>query len=619
MQDSFDSSAAEETAQWEWRAIAIVDVVDSVRLMLESEAEVVDQWRRFVAYVCSELLPANGGRLVKSLGDGMLLEFDDEARSLAVARAMQRRMPAFNAGRAADQHLGIRVGLHAAKVLVDRLDVYGNGVNLAARLAGLAGPGEIAMSASFRDAVEGKDPLDDLRDLGLCYLKNIEQPLHAFRAEAGGERPAQATVGLASTPPAPTQPLPTTAPLEQVLPPACVVMSPECDRASAEARTIAELLGDGLAARLTAQGSVRVISRWSARALDGSPTPGAVAWSAFRASYLVRGRLAQVGGRHVVTLELVDTASEQLIWAGRQVFGVAELLAPDDALTLTLAAEIASHVAIDRLRRSRTAILPTLDGNELQLSAATLMFQAGAEPLARSQLMLEHLIDRHPREPSPRAWSAMWYVLQVTGGFEHEPGRVAARAMDHVNRALDRDPGSALAHAIAGFVHCHLHRDLDAADASLKQAIEVNPSEAWAWLFRSVVASHRGESEDAWNWATRATLLSPLDPMRHYFQGLRASAAMFAGRHAAAIELAQRALAVNPRHLPTLRAMAVAQVHTGRLDDAQATLRRVLEVDPQFNLDDYVASAPAAGLEVRRQLAAALAQAGAPASRAGAG
>ena len=591
-------------ARWEWRAIAIVDVVDSVRLMLDSEADVIDRWRAFLAFVCTELLAPNGGRLVKSLGDGMLLEFADEASSLAVARAMQRRMTVINEGETGDQRIEIRIGLHAAKVLVDPLDLFGSGVNLAARLAGLAGPGEIAMSHSFREAVEGKDPLEDLHDLGPCYVKGIDRPLHVFRTD--GRRRMSGGGTAAARPNGALQPM------DLVLVPACVVMTPELAQPSSDALTIAELLGDGIAARLTVHSNVRVISRWSARRLAGSATPGAHAWSAFRAHYLVRGRLSQVGGRHVVSVELVDTATEQLVWAGQQVFDVADLLASDDALTAMLATDIARCIAIDRLQRSRTSILPTLSGNELQLSAATLMFQAGAEPLARAQLMLEHLVERHPHEPSPRAWSAMWYVLQVTRGFEHEPQRVAARAMDHVNRALDGDPGSALAHAMAGFVHCHLRRDLDAAEASLGQAVDANPSEAWAWLFRSVVASHRGAGDDAWTWANRATMLSPLDPMRHYFDGLRSSAAMFSGRHEAAIELAQRALAVNPHHLPTLRAMAASQVHVGRIEDAAATMRRVLNVDPRFNLRDFIAAAPVGGAEVRRELASVLARAGAP-------
>jgi class 3 adenylate cyclase/TolB-like protein/tetratricopeptide (TPR) repeat protein len=607
MPDSVDISAATETAPWVWRAIAIVDVVDSVRLMLKSEADIVERWRGFVSVVCSELLAPNGGRLVKSLGDGMLLEFADEASALAVARAMQRRIVSFSQGRPADQCIEIRIGLHAAHVLIDPLDIFGTGVNIAARLGGLGGPGEIVMSDSFRAAVESKDPLDDVHDLGLCYVKSVEQPLHAYRTTAPGRPvpPSVASVGHLTAPPA--------APLDQLLVPACVVMTPELASPTDESRIVAELLGDGIAARLTVHGNVRVISRWSARTLEASAMPGAVAWSAFRANYLIRGRLSGLGGRHVVSLELVDTATEQLIWAGRQVFEAADLLAPDEALTMAIAADIAGHVAIDRLHHSRTAILPTLSGNELQISAATLMFQAGAETQARSQLMLEHLIDRHPREPSPRAWSAMWYVQQVTRGFEHDPDRVAARAMDHVNRALDRDPSSALAHAMAGFVHCHLKRDLDAADDSLKQSVDANPSESWAWLFRSVVAAHRGQGEDAWDWATRAAMLSPLDPMRHYFEGLRSSAAVIAGRYSAAIELARRSLAVNPHHLPTLRALAVAQVHTDRLDDAAATVRAVLAVDPKFNLKDYVESAPVQGRAMRRQLAAALVSAGAPA------
>jgi tetratricopeptide (TPR) repeat protein len=184
--------------------------------------------------------------------------------------------------------------------------------------------------------------------------------------------------------------------------------------------------------------------------------------------------------------------------------------------------------------------------------------------------------------------------------------------LQHTRRALDEDPQCALALAAEGFVHCHILRDLAGAEDRLARALELDPNESWAWLFRATVASFRGEGERAWEYASRARALSPVDPVAHYYDGLAASAAVAAERYREAIELAARSLRVNAAQLPTLRALVIAQVMTGELESARAGARRVCELDPQFRLRAYVDNAPAGGGEMRRRWADALGRAGIP-------
>lgn len=149
------------------RAIVVVDVVESVRLMQAHEADVIDRWRRFVAEVRTEVLPKHGGRLVKSLGDGMLVEFQAVPSAAMATLDIQHRAARMNSGRAADDWLWLRAGAHVGGIVADDLDIYGDAVNMAARLAGIALAGQCVCSVEFRDELAPGVHLS-VEDLGEC-------------------------------------------------------------------------------------------------------------------------------------------------------------------------------------------------------------------------------------------------------------------------------------------------------------------------------------------------------------------------------------------------------------------------------------------------------------------
>ena len=154
------------------RTVVVVDMVESVRLIEAHEEDTVRRWQQFVAEVNTQLLPAQQGRLVKSLGDGLLCEFAAVRPAVLSALAMQRLATRLNDGYPDEQAIHLRIGAHTADVIVDALDVYGSGVNLAARLAGVSDSTGCVVSAEVRD--ELTDGLDaDIEDLGACYLKHL--------------------------------------------------------------------------------------------------------------------------------------------------------------------------------------------------------------------------------------------------------------------------------------------------------------------------------------------------------------------------------------------------------------------------------------------------------------
>ncbi len=584
------------------RAIVVVDVVESVRLMQANEADVIDRWRRFVAEVRSEVLPKHGGRLVKSLGDGMLLEFAHAPRAVAAAFEMQRCISRLDSAHALGERMLLRAGVHVAEIVADELDVYGNGVNVAARIAQIASPGGVSCTSDVvDDLLPGVDAF--LQDAGHCFLKHFDEPVQVFNLSPATTQPCGPAAQTSMC--APTQHLPQ--PTQQH----CIALLPlAAASASASDNTVAALLGDVLLTRLSRSPDLRVISRLSSeqfkvRALDASNVTTLTA-----ATYLACGRVHRVAKGRQLFIELIDAATMQMVWADTFVFSPAGLLAPDEHVTPGIAQAIVDNLHCHALKKMAVTPLPNLDSQALRFAAIHLMHRQSKADFSRAFEMLEHLAQRHPKASEPQAWLAKWHVLQVTKGWLPGSETDVRRPMAHAQRALDLDPDSAMSMAMAAFVHCHIGRDLAAAQASLAPAIATNPNEPWVWLVKATLDSFLGDGQGSWQSVMRARNLSPLDPLKHYFDSLGASAAVAAGRFEDAQELAQLSLSKDPRHLPTLRALAIAQVHLGALDDARRTAARLLELQPGFTLAEYISKAPTGGEAMRRRWASALRKAG---------
>lgn len=579
------------------RGILVADLVESVRLMQLDEASTVASWRRLVLMVRERLLVAHQGRLVKSLGDGLLLEFPAARQAVAAAfdlrKLVAEQTPA----------LQLRIGVHESELVVDELDVYGTGVNLAARLAGVARPGDIVVSAACRDrCIDGLD--GEFEDLGEVYLKHLQGGVHAVRARPlrGGVAQARSTEGSAEL-----ETLPDSLPRVAVLPWLALPASDE------EAPLLAELVADAVVARLAASTQLHTVSRLSSSALQGRALDVRTIGRLLGVDYLLTGRCILLGARLVISAELCEAREARVLWSERWSCDRQAPLQPDDAMSAELAQRVAASVADRELRRSLVEPLPTLRSCSLQLAGIGLMYRSPTPEFERAGEVFEALIERHPRAATPRAHRAQWHVLRVTRGLASDTDEEARQALEHTRCALQSDPEHALALAVEGFVHCHISRDLDEAERRIEQALAAKPSEPLAWLFRCTVQGFRGDGEAAWASAKQALALSPLDPMRGYFDGLAASAALVAGCLQDVLQLGERALRANRHHLPTLRALVIAHVELGDLQQARLYAKRVMVLEPGFTLSTYQARAPrGSGGALRERYVAALAAAGIP-------
>lgn len=577
------------------RVIVVVDVVESVRLMQQHEQDVIERWRQFVNQVRTQLLPRHGGRLVKSLGDGLLLEFERVAPALAAALALQPIMAPLNADRSAERAMALRTGIHADDVVIDDLDVYGSGVNVAARLCSMAEPGQIIVSAEVRDQmVAGLDA--DIEDLGECWLKHLSHPIRAYRiASARPSSSAQAG-----------------SPRQRLRPTIAVIPFPMVP-ADPSHTLLGDALIDELIASLSRSPELTVISRLSTLHFRDRTDVVASVRSHLQADYLVSGRLHVSSGAIRVLVELVETSSGSVVWAGHVQGALNAVFSGDDPLIQDLVRQLSHSLSRRQIDRARMHPFAALDSYCLLMAAVSLLHGVSWSDFDRARQMLEHLIERDRRHPAPHAWLAKWHVLKVQQGWSDNLPQDAQAALACARRALDADPRSALSLAINGFVYGNLLKDLDHAGECHELALSENPNEPLAWLFRGVVHAFKGEGDAAMAATDRALELSPLDPMRYFIDSLSATAALAAGRWQTAIDRAKRSLRLNRNHTSTLRALTIAQVQLGQLEEARATATALMRLEPHLTIKGYLERSPSTGYPTGRLWSQSLAAAGVPA------
>jgi class 3 adenylate cyclase/TolB-like protein len=576
------------------RTILVVDIVESVRLIEQHEEETIARWRAFLDHVVGVILPAHEGRLVKSTGDGMMLEFPHVLSAIRAAFDIQRASFEANRDLPVERRMLLRIGAHVGSIIVDERDVYGHGVNLAARLATLAGPGEIVASADVRDLLT---PMVDaeIEDLGECYLKHVANPVRAYRIGATGDRPV---IDLGVVP----------GDLRATV--AVIPFSPRSHDPQQE--VIGQVLADDVISALSRSTEVNVVSRLSTTVFQGRELILGEIRNHLRADYVLSGSYDVVGERLVLRAELADAHSQQVAWSSALKGRVKAIVTGDDPLPDRLVAEVCKALTLHELQRSEGKALPTLESHTLLLSSIALMHRMSPAASERARQYLQALIERTPRLAAPYAWQAKWHVLRVTQGWSEDPQLDGRLALNNTKRALDLDKRSSLAMTVEGQVNTYILKRFDVAQERYAAALRENPNDSLAWLLKGTLHAFRGEGEAAVGHTGRALKLSPLDPLRYYYESLAATAAISAGQYQRALKLAERSFRLNRTHASTLRVMVVALWQLGRRDEARAAAAEVLKLDPAFRISTFLERSPGAQFEIGRFIANTLEQAGIP-------
>jgi adenylate cyclase len=598
--------------------VLLVDLVESVRLMHAHEAVTVRRWADFVRIATTEILPRYQGVLVKSLGDGLMARFDAVPDAVDAATEMHQTLAAQNAGLPEDRHFYLRAGINAAMAWSDGIDIYGTGVNLAARLATLAGPGETIASASAHqrlaaalaslanpgETIGSAAARDELthgvdascEDLGECILKHYDVPVRAYRVGPASQHPSLTGRRDYRTAMQPT-----------------IAVIPFSARTDTPALfDVGNLIADSVIWRLSKSPNLKVISRLSTAVFRGRASDVGEVSAHLGATYVLSGAYVANAGQIMVTAELSAPRNDQVVWTDRMNGEIGDLLRPESELADRIARAVHFAVFDAEVEHILTQPLPTLESYSLLLGSIKLMHRSNKEEFLQTRKILDELISRHGRIAAPRAWLGNWYILQVTRGWSEDRKREAAEALSATHAALDRDPSDALALATEGFVYCHLLKDLDTARKRCNAAVDANPSHALGWLYLGTVNAFMGAGKAALDATRRAMELSPLDPQRYYFECLGATAELSAHQYEYAERLARSSLMLNRMHPSTWRALTISLVSQGRVDEARQALEKMRQLEPQLTVERYLARIPNAELETGRQWARCLAIAGLP-------
>lgn len=565
-------------------AILAADVVGYSRLMGRDESGTVARLRALRRQKLAPLITTrHGGRIVKLTGDGVLVEFSSAVEALAAAIEMQQVTGEEAAKVPPERAIHFRIGLHLGDLIVEDDDLFGDGVNVAARLEAEASPGGILISRTVHEAVAGRMKAD-FEDLGCLLLKNIERPVQAFavtwRPEdwpvAEEDTPAQAAP--AAAPPAAPLPLPDK-PSIAVLPFDNMSVDPEQEH-------FADGVVESLTAALSRIRAFFVIARNSAFAYKGRATNVREIGRELGVAYVLEGSVQRVGQRVRITAQLIETVNGVHLWAERYDGSLDDIFELQDRITEAVAGALQPSIRlaeIERSRRKPPQDLGAYDYAMRAMSHAWLLEESGA---ARALDLLGKALEIDPDYPLALALTAWCWAQRSVYGWSEDATAAQAEALKLADRAANQSADDPLILAVLGTVHTFA-RNYGAARVLLERAIALDPNSAWASSRLGWLDVYADRADQAKVHFEKAMRLSPLDPINfNNLVGL-ASARQVACDDAAAAELFTRALQERPHALWIHRNLSVALYGAGRLEEAKASLDKVRAAYPGFSVNRF--------------------------------
>jgi TolB-like protein len=586
---------AEERLQRRLAAILSADVVGYSRLMGSDEAGTLARLKALRRDLIDPIIAAHSGRIVKLIGDGALIEFGSAVDAVTCAIEIQRQVREHEAGSSEANPIQFRMGINVGDIIIEGEDIYGDGVNIAARLEGIAEAGGIAISEDAWRQVQGKVAANFV-DSGEHSLKNIVHPVRVYRLNLA---PSAAPASEAQRP-------------MLALPdkPSIAVLPFQNMSGDPEQEYFADGMVEDIITGLSRIKWLFVISRNSSFGYkDKSPDIRAVGRE-LGVRYVLEGSVRKVGNRVRITGQLIEAETGRHLWADRYDRTLDDIFVLQDEITMSVVGCLEPELFAAEHARLRRKPPQSLDAWECFIRASFLFSQHSEEGSSAALSLLDHAIvldGGYGRAYALRAFTLVWRAFQ---GWE-DMGSAIERATAAATRAIACDSQDPWAYVGRGMV-ATATRDISEAINAHRHATDLSPNFAYAHAMLGASLALGGRPEEAIESTSRAVRLSPRDTFSDDFQLFYAFAHFQAGRYVEAASFAETAIQLRPEH-PAPHVIATASYGlAGNGKKAVDALARLKALVPEITASNVEKTFPYALAEDRARLSQGLRKAGLP-------
>ncbi|UVO33439.1 adenylate/guanylate cyclase domain-containing protein [Bradyrhizobium arachidis] len=500
------------------------------------------------------------GRIVKTIGDGLLVEFASAVDAVTCAMAVQEKM----AGR--QGQIAFRIGINIGDIISDENDIFGDGVNVAARVENECAPGGVCLSGSAFEQVRGKTKFE-FDDLGERSLKNIDRVVRLYGVKLGNAPKATIVDNYRSLP-LPDKPSIAVLPFQNM-------------SGDPEQEYFADGMVEDIITALSRFKWLFVIARNSTFTYKGRSVDVRQVGRELGVRYVLEGSVRRAADRVRITAQLIDAETRAHIWADRYDRAVDDIFALQDEITLSTVAAIEPSLRQAEIERAKRKRPENLDAYDLLLRATPLVDTGMPGGASQAVPLLERALLLEPNYALAHGQTAFCNEILYLRAGRREDNRTAAIQHAHIAVALGPDDAPALVYAAIAIGLVEHNRIL--AQETFEAALAISPSAAWAYSWGALILGWGGEAERAIEWGERGIRLSPLDPwitaalhgicMGHFLRG----------RYEDAAAAAQRAIRSKPGFSVSHMFLAAALAKLGRMEDASAAAERVIQLQPNFS------------------------------------
>jgi len=554
---------AEERLQRRLAAILSTDVVGYSRLMGSDEAGTLARLKALRRDLIDPTIAAHSGRIVKLIGDGALVEFGSAVDAVACAVEIQRQVREHDAGGSEANPIRFRIGINVGDIIIEGDDIYGDGVNIAARLEGVAAPGGISLSEDAWRQVHGKVAANFV-DSGEHSLKNIARPVRVYRIELGGESATQ--------PATPASVLPDM--------PSIAVLPFQNMSGDAEQDYFCDGLVEDIITTLSKLAGLRVIARNSTFVYKGRSVDVREAAKQLGVRYVLEGSVRKSGNRIRITAQLIDAKDGAHLWAERYDRTVDDIFAIQDEITLVLATEMQVKLTEGEQARLRYTTTTNVEAWTYWAQGMSHFRQAiTKENTGSARACWEKALALDPASAPLNAMLGFVHSVGARFGWWDDRETALGKARAYADRALEIDPGNADAHIASGCVFLMRER-YDEAVADARKAVELAPGSADVASLAGFILTPSGYPEEGVVQSEKAIALNPNFPA--VYLGILGDAYRHAGRAEQAIAAFKAYHARSPGF--GLTDLVIIYQEMGRAEEAKQTTEQLMAARPNFTI-----------------------------------